>query len=457
MGFYSYKLDLVEMNSFIENKIIKNIIWLFFDKILRMGLGVLVSIYLAKYLGPTEYGELSFGISFVYFFLVISMLGMEPIIVREIIKNPHQTNKIISTSIILRLFFGTIMFITSVFIAFYLYGWSKFFFIFVISFQLFFQVADVFGSFFLAKVQSKYVVISKNTGFIISSILKLALIFFNVSLLVFAYAILVEFFITFILLIYFYNRSSLKFKFSYFEKSLARQLLISSSPLILSSVFYVVYTKLDIIMIKFLSNSEQVGYYAVANKLSEVWFFIPTIIINSFYAEIIELRNNNYKKFKKKILELMTVLSFLSLIMIIFFLFFSEKTIVYLYGQEYISSVSIFNIHIWSCLIVFSAVVSGVWYVANDLQKYTFYRTGIGALVNITLNFILIPIYGGLGAAYATLGAKFVASYLMNLMNKKTREVFFLQTESYINVLKIFPIIIFLKSINNNLKKQNND
>jgi len=446
------------MNFFIlENKIVKNIIWLFFDKILRMGLGVLVSIYLAKYLGPTEYGELSFGISFVYFFLVVSMLGMEPILVREITKNPNQTNQIISTSIILRLFAGTIMFILSSIIAFYFYKWSKFLFIFVISFQLFFQAGDIFGSFFLARVQSKYVVISRNTGFIISSILKLVLILFNVSLLVFAYAILIEFFIALLLLIYFYKKSSLKVKISYFDKSLARQLLISSSPLILSSVFYVIYTKLDIIMIESLSNSEQVGYYAVANKLSEVWFFIPTIIISSFYSEIIELRNNNYEKFKIRILELMTVLSFLSVAIIVFFLFFSKQIIVYFYGLEYVSSVEIFNIHIWSCLIVFSAVVSGVWYVANDLQKYTFYRTGAGALVNVALNFILIPIYGGLGAAYATLGAKLLASYLMNLMNKKTREVFFLQTESYLNLIKISPVILHSKSIINNFKKKNND
>lgn len=440
-----------------KNKIVKNIIWLFFDKILRMGLGVIVSIYLAKYLGPSEYGELSFGISFVYFFMVISMLGMEPIVIREITKNPNQTNQIISTSIVLRIFSGFLLFIASALTAFYLYEQSKFFFIFIISFQLFFQAADVFSSFFLAKVQSKYVVISKNSGFIISSILKLVLIAFNASLLIFSYAILIEFFIAFIFLIYFYNKSSLKVKLTYFDKSLARKLLLNSSPLILSSIFYVVYTKLDVVMIEFLSSSEQVGYYAVANKLSEVWFFLPTIIVSSFYSEIIELRNKYYNKFKEKVIELMTVLSFFSVVLIIFFLFSSKYIITYLYGEEYEFSVEIFNIHIWSCLIVFSAVVSGVWYVANDLQKYTFYRTGVGAIVNIGLNFILIPIYGGVGAAYATIGSKFLASYLMNLMNKKTREVFFLQTESYINVLKIIPVIEHSKSMIANFKIQNND
>ncbi|SHI94644.1 flippase [Aquimarina spongiae] len=440
-----------------QNKIVKNILWLFFDKILRMSLGVLVSIYLAKYLGPTEYGELSFCVSFLYFFLVVSMLGMEPILVREITKSPSKTDEIISTSIVLRICSGFILFVVSVLTAFYLYGLSKFFFILIISFQLFFQAGDVFGSLFLAKVKSKYVVISKNVGFIISSILKLILIFLNVSLLTFAYAILIEFFIALLLLIYFFNKSEVEFKFSYFDTSLAKELLISSSPLILSSIFYVVYTKLDQVMIEFLSDSEQVGYYAVANKLSEVWFFIPTVVVNSFYSEIVALKNTNYKKFKDRILELMTLLSFLSVILILGFSLFSEVIITFLYGQEYASSVPIFNVHIWSCLIVFSAVVSGVWYVATDLQKYTFYRTGVGALVNVSLNFALIPLYGGLGAAYATLGAKILASYLMNLMNKKTREVFFLQTEGYINIFKIYPVILFSKRMIYNLKKQAND
>jgi len=143
----------------------------------------------------------------------------------------------------------------------------------------------------------------------------------------------------------------------------------------------------------------------------------------------------------------MTVLSALALCIALLFTFFSDILIQTLYGLEYITSGKVLTIHIWSCIIVFSAVVSGAWFVINRLEKYSFYRTGTGALVNVGLNFALIPAYGAIGAAAATLVAKIIASYLMNGMFAKTKPVFLLQTKAYINLLKIRPVYRISKKL----------
>ena len=69
-------------------------------------------------------------------------------------------------------------------------------------------------------------------------------------------------------------------------------------------------------------------------------------------------------------------------------------------------------------------------YLSENLQKYSFYRTLAGAIINIILNYLLIPKYGIYGAAFATLISQAIASYLFNATNKKLKYTFLLQTNA---------------------------
>jgi PST family polysaccharide transporter len=426
-----------------SNKLVTNIIWLFFDKFVRLGLGLLVSIYLAKYLKPTAFGELNFAISFSYFFLVFSALGMESIIIKELTLVKDKTNEIISTSFYMRTITSVIMLIACNIISVLTYSDpTTNLLILIISSQLFFQSTDVIGMLFQAKVKSKKVVIAKNSGFIISSLIKLLLIYLEADIKAFAWAISIEFFITSIIFIVMAKRQpDLKISIKLFEFDLAKKLLFASAPLILSSVFYLVYTKMDQVMIAYFSTKAEVGYFAVATRLSEVWFFIPTAVVNTLFPGIVDLRERDREKYKYNIHRLMAVLSFLALIICVLISWQADFIISTLYGHEYFKSIKVLQVQAWASLIVFSAVVSGAWYIAEGLQRFTFYRTGVGAIINIVLNIILIPIYGAFGAAIATIISKFVASFLMNMLNQKTKAVFFLQCRAYLDVILVYPII----------------
>jgi len=432
-----------------KNKITKNISWLFFDKLFRMAYGIFVSVLVARYLGPVAFGELNFSIAFVYVFLVISSLGMEQVLVRDLTLSKETRNQIISTSLMMRGLASGIIYLLVVIIAIYCNpNINTSILIIIIGTQILFQITDVFFTIFMAEVNSKYVVLAKNLGFLLSGIIKIIFVYIKLSLVWFAIATVVEFSVCTALIIWFFKRKTdINISLKYWNKEIGKQILNSSYPLIISSVFYVIYTKLDQVMLGYLTSSDEVGYYAVAAKLSEVWYFIPSAIVNSFYPELVKLKEQNSNSFKILTMRLMTVLSALALCIALLFTFFSDILIQTLYGLEYITSGKVLTIHIWSCIIVFSAVVSGAWFVINRLEKYSFYRTGTGALVNVGLNFALIPAYGAIGAAAATLVAKIIASYLMNGMFAKTKPVFLLQTKAYINLLKIRPVYRISKKL----------
>jgi PST family polysaccharide transporter len=419
-----------------------------------MAYGIFVSVLVARYLGPVAFGELNFSIAFVYVFLVISSLGMEQVLVRELTLTKEKRNQIISTSLIMRGVASVLVYLLVVAMAICYYpAISTHLLIVIIGTQVLLQITDVFFTVFMAEVNSKYVVLAKNIGFLLSGLTKIIFVFVKLSLIWFALATIIEFFVCSLLIIWFFKRkTTIQVSFQYWDKEIGKQILKSSYPLILSSVFYVIYTKLDQVMLGYLTSSDEVGYYAVAAKLSEVWYFIPSAIVNSFYPELVNLKEQNANRFKILVMRLMTVLSALALCIALFFTFFSDMLIEALYGLEYIYSGNVLTIHIWSCVIVFSAVVSGAWFVINRLEKYSLYRTGTGALVNVALNFILIPTYGALGAAVATLAAKVIASYLMNGIFIKTKPVFLLQTKAYFNVLKILPVFRISKKLIHDIK-----
>ena len=437
-----------------KNKLVKNISWLFFDKIFRMAYGIFISVLVARYLGPVAFGELNFSIAFVYVFLVISSLGMEQVLIRELTLTKEKRNQIISTSLIMRGVASSVVYLLVIaMVVCYNPGVSTDLLVIIIGTQIILQITDVFFAVFMAEVNSKYVVLAKNIGFLLSGLVKLVLVFMKFSLVWFALATVVEFLVCSLLIIWFFkSKTDIRISLKYWDKQIGKQILNSSYPLIISSVFYVIYTKLDQVMLGYLTSSDEVGYYAVAAKLSEVWYFIPSAIVNSFYPELVKLKEQDSNSFKILTLRLMTVLSALAFCIALIFTFFSDIIIESLYGIEYITSGKVLTIHIWSCIIVFSAVVSGAWFVINRLEKYSFYRTGTGALVNVALNFILIPAYGALGAAAATLVAKLIASYLMNGMFAKTKPVFLLQTKAYFNVLKIRPVFRISKKLIHDIK-----
>ena len=422
-------------------KYFKNTSWLFAEKILRMAVGFFVGIWVARYLGPDQFGLLSYAQSFVGLFTVFITLGLDAIVIKELLNKNNDDNVLLGTAFGLKIFgfFCMLLFIS---MGVKLINKNDAdLLICIIALSTIFQSFNVIDYYFRSKVLSKYVVIANTTSLFISSIIKIILILNNASLLAFAIVTIIDTFVTALGLIYFYKKQHLSLCNWIFKFSKAKFLLKQSWPMILSGIAISLYMKIDQIMIANMLNNQSVGYYAVAVKFSEMWLFITVAITNSLFPAIINAKKESQIKFENRILNLYRLLVLISLSISVIIYLFSNYIVLYTYGVNYKESIVLLQLYVWSIIFVFLNNGSWQWYISENLQHIATIRLFIGAGLNILLNLWWIKKFGLVGAVYATLISYAVATYFGNLLSKKTIVNFKMQTKAILTFYKIKGVI----------------
>ena len=412
-------------------KYFANTSWLMGERILRMGVSLFVGIYVARYLGPERYGLLSYANSFVGIFLALATLGLDEVVVRELLKTPEQREKILGTSFLLKLI-GTLLMWVAIFTAvpFTENDLQTNILIIIIAFGAVFQAFNVIDLNFQAKVKSKYVVHSQFVQLIISSIVKIILVVNEAPLIWFAsvYSLDVIVLAMGLVFAYLYNGENIfSWKWS-FETS--KYLLHDSWPLIFAGVVVSVYMKIDQVMIKEMLGAKEVGLYAAAVKLSEAWYFFPMAIASSLFPAIINAKVYQKEVYYQRLQKLYDLMVWIAIAIALPISILSSWIVELLYGNEYLESSSVLNIHIWSGIFIFLGVASSKYLLAENYIKKTFYRTFVGALLNIIMNYYLIGIMGIKGAAISTFASHFFAAYFYDILDKDLRKIFIMKTKS---------------------------
>ena len=412
-------------------KYFANTSWLMGERILRMGVSLFVGIYVARYLGPERYGLLSYANSFVGIFLALATLGLDDVVVRELVKTPEQREKILGTSFLLKLV-GTLLMWVAIFAAvpFTENDLQTNILIIIIAFGAVFQAFNVIDLNFQAKVKSKHVVHAQFVQLIISSIVKIILVVNEAPLILFASVFSLDVIVLAMGLVfaYLYNGENIfSWKWS-FETS--KYLLHDSWPLIFAGVVVSVYMKIDQVMIKEMLGAKEVGLYAAAVKLSEAWYFLPMAIASSLFPAIINAKVYQKEVYYQRLQKLYDLMVWIAIAIALPISILSSWIVELLYGNEYLESSSVLNIHIWSGIFIFLGVASSKYLIAENYIKKTFYRTFVGALLNIIMNYYLIGTMGIKGAAISTFVSHFFAAYFYDLLDKDLRKMFILKTKS---------------------------
>lgn len=422
-------------------KIISNSGWLFFEKGTRIGISFIVSLWFARYLGPFAYGIWNYCTAIYALFLPIAGLGLEAIVIRQLVKFPGQKNEILGTSFFLKLFAGIIVFaLALLFIFFSNREHLHFILVVITSASAPFLSTEVIDYYFQSKVESKYSVFAKFLSFLISSALRVFMIVNEYSLVQFAWINFIEVLLSgiFLILVYLLNREAPgKWKFNF---SIAKKLFADSAPLMLSGVVIMIYMRIDQIMLGNMISNDAVGNYSAAIKLIESWYIIPTTISSTLFPYFISIREKNYFLYKQSISRFLKYMTAVSVFVAFIVTLFSEKIIVLLFGPQYLSASTVLSVTVWAAVFVFIGVVSQNWFVAENMQRHQLLRVSFGAIINVVLNIILIPVYGITGAAFATLIAQFFASYFANIMGRSTREMFMMQTNALLKVFSLYFI-----------------
>ena len=421
--------------------IIGNIGWLFVDKALRMGVGFFVGVWVIRYLGPERYGALNFALAFVALFSVLATLGLEGIVVRDIVHDPSCRDETLASAFALKLIGGGVTLILAIAVITLIrpnesiYWWL----VGIAAAATIFQALDVIDYHYQAEVRSKYTVYARNAAFLIIALLKVTLIVINAPLVAFGWAGLCEIALASLGLLLICRSQGQSLRPAMATISRAKRLLRQSWPLMISTLFVVILMRTDQVMLGQMRGDKEVGIFSAALALSEIWYFVPMAITSSVFPAMVQAWKTDEKLFYQRLRQLYVVMVWLSLAVAIPLTLFSGEIVAVLYGGVYHSTSTVLSIHCWAGVFLFLGVVSNMWYLLENLNHYTLYRCIVGAAVNVGLNLVLIPHYGAKGAAISTLVAQAAASYLFDLVNKRTRILFTMKTES---VLFFIPLTV---------------
>jgi O-antigen/teichoic acid export membrane protein len=404
----------------------KNTSWLMGGQVLRMALSLVVTVAMARYLGPEGFGQLSFVFAITLLIGVLANLGLENRAKKELVESPDNRDRILGTYFLLTvipalvlygvMMGGVLLFeVESRLWVLYLWLGGVFLLAPFRSIELWFQ----------AQVQSKYGVLAMTIGLVLGSTMKLLLILFEAGLDWFAMAIFAEALIANLARMAIYHRRVGSLMAWKMDGRLAGTLLKDSWPLLLSGLAISVYMQMDQVMLGVMLSQEVVGQYAAVVRVSTIWYFIPMILGASLFPAIVQARETNPLKYRIRMRQFFELNAFLAYTITIPMSLAAPVVIPLLYGEAFSQSAPILSLHIWSTVFVFLGVARGQVFLTEGLYRFTMIATLAGAGVNLILNFVLIPVYGGLGAAFATLVAQMTASVGICFFSSSARPIGF--------------------------------
>lgn len=403
-------------------KILKNAVWLFADKIVRMGAGIFVGVQIARYLGPDQYGLFNYVLAFSALFGILGTLSLDNFIIKELLTPDADQDTLLGTAFVMRLVGSVVGLGLSIWCIYLMRkGDTQVTWLMAITSASFvYQSLYVIDFYFQAHLKSKYSFIAQNSAFIVLSIVKIVLLIRKGSLQAFVIASSLEFLLAGIFFIFSFKYCGQRVLTWRYSGRLARKLLKESYPLILSGFAVLVYTRLDQVMLGQMLNDRAVGIYSAAVKISEVWYFIPIAIASSLFPSLIRAREESLELYTKRLQQAYDFMAMLGLIVSIGITFVAHFVIVFLYGHQYAMAANILSVSIWTGALICISTINGRWLLLEGLQFYTFMYTVIGAVINFVANLFFIRRFGAIGAAYGTLLAQTVP-VLVGLSIKKLR------------------------------------
>ena len=405
-------------------RLLANLNWLAADRVLRLVGGLLVGVWVARYLGPEQYGALNYALAFVALFGAVAKLGMDQIVVRGLVLAPDQEGKILGTLFWLKLGAGLITLAVIIAVAGLRESGNteNVVLIAVIAMGLIFNAADSYDVYYQAKLLSRYAVLARSAAFLVFMLVRIALILGGFSVFHFALAATLELALGGVLLAWPYLRNEQFRRRWQFDRQTMYSLLRDGWPLIVSSALIVAHIRIDQVMIGQMLGNADLGVYSAAIRLSEAWLFIPMVIVRTLMPYFVELRTNNPLFYQRRLIQLYSIMFWLGLAAGILALVFGEIVVLLLFGEHYREAYAPLSITIWTGIFVSQAMARGIWMIGENRQGYRLVGNLIVVPMNIALNLLLIPQHGVVGAALASFVSMGVGTWIIPFLFPDMRE-----------------------------------
>jgi PST family polysaccharide transporter len=382
-----------------------------------MGLSLVVGTLVARHLGPINFGEISYILAYIALFQAVATFGTDGIIVSDISRDREKANVTIGTVFILRLLTGVVCWLLAIVYMAVAYGTNdiRVLLIIVGGGGLILQSTDVIDLWFQSQSQSKRTVISKLMAYIIANAVRIGLIMMDAPLWAFVAVITLDAFLGFAALTVAYQKFSIgkNWKFVYGK---AKSLLYESWPFMFSALSIAMYTNIDRLMIENILGSRELGIYAAALPLSQAFQFIPVAVSVSVMPFLAKMEVIDHRKYMNNLFMYFRIFLIYGIIMSTIIIFFSDQLIKIFYGKQYEESSIVLAIHVLSNIFICLGLAQGIQMAIEGAKKIIIYKTIIGLVVCVCFNYILIPLYGVVGAAISAVSTQATVGFLVNII-----------------------------------------
>lgn len=404
-----------------KNRVVKNASWIIGIQIVKSLLGLVISMLTARFLGPSNFGLINYAASIVAFVTPIMYLGLNGVLVQEIVNTPEKEGEILGTSVTMT-FLSSLLCVIGVisFAAAVNRGERETVIVCALySTLLIFQSLELLNYWFQAKLLSKYASGVALFAYAVISRYKIYLLAAHKSIYWFALSNALDYMIIVIGLFIVYKRlggGRLRFNLS-----TARRLWGKSRYYIVSNMMIAIFAQTDRIMLKLMINDAATGYYSAAVACAGMTGFVFTAIIDSFRPLIFDDKKTDEIRYEKDMCRLYGIIIYLSLLQSLVITLFSGLIIKILYGAAYSASINALKLIVWYTTFSYLGSVRNIWILAENRQKYLWIINLSGALANVALNYILIPITGIMGAALASLVTQIFTNVIIGFIIRPIR------------------------------------
>lgn len=405
--------------------VLRNIAWHSSEKVLRMLIGFLVGIWLARYLGPELFGGFNYIMAWLGMFSGIAWLGVGDAVMRDMVRDRHDEGRILGSAFLIRLCGSLLASGLALGAARWLGGFTdtQFTLLAILCIGLPFAEATAgIWIWFASHTNIGPAVIGKNIAMITGALLKVAVILSGAGLIALMSAVALESVLFGLCLIVAYLWFGERFSHWLFDARHAWQMLTSGLPIVLSGLAVSLNAQVDQLILGRLSGMADVGVYAAAMRFSEIWWVVPPMIVQTLAARYI-FPNDLGDRFQSNVARIIAGMALLSFIPCLLLSAVGSELISLMLGKQYLGASSVLMIHIWTAVLVFIDAPANQYLLAKNRQSQLVLKSVVALLTNAALALLLVPQYGPQGAASATLIAQALTVLALPMLYPPMRDL----------------------------------
>lgn len=410
-------------------RLVVNASWLVADKLIRLGVGLFVTVWIARYLGPENFGLYTYGQGLILLFTGVASLGLPDLLLRDLAARAHDARQIQASAFLLRLIGATMAIAAIVATVLAVRGADRdalaVCVIFAVS--LLPQAADVIDQGFQSQEKVHAIILLRNGTFLVMAVAKATLLWTGVSITTLAATFTVEYLIVAIGMWVLARRSGAMFGWRDVRAAEVARLARSCLPLAVRLMAIGIYMKIDQLVIERTLGDIAVGLYGAATRVSEIWYFVPTAIMTALTPRLALLRKSGAERFEQRLVLTMRALFWFAVAVCGTLSILAPFVISTLFGAAFAPAAAVLSVYAWTGVFVAIGVAGNIWFIVENRLRYGLAQAVIGALVSLLANLILVPRFGVMGGAYAALASYSVSAVLLNAAFAGTRPLLYLQ------------------------------